>query len=92
MHYDPTGWRAAYQVDGFVLVPDLFDPSTKTIHGAGHNLSAQVRRVILTGRAGPDSLPTRPTRGPYEGLRPRSQQPAYKEQLRLTFPHLCHDN
>lgn len=66
--------------------------STKTIHGAGHNRSPQARRVILTGWAGPDALPTLPTRVPYEGLRPRSRQPAYQTQLRLTFPHLCHVN
>jgi ectoine hydroxylase-related dioxygenase (phytanoyl-CoA dioxygenase family) len=60
----------------------------KVLHGAGHNRSEQPRRTILTEWAGADTLPTSPARSSYQGLRPRSQEPPYQKQLRMTFPQL----
>jgi ectoine hydroxylase-related dioxygenase (phytanoyl-CoA dioxygenase family) len=58
----------------------------KVLHAAGHNRSEQPRRTILTEWAGADTLPTSPVRSSYQGLRPRSQEPLYQKQFRLTFP------
>jgi hypothetical protein len=60
----------------------------KVLHAAGHNRSEQPRRTILSEWAGPDTLPTSPARSSYEGLRPRSRQPQYQKQFRMTFPQL----
>jgi ectoine hydroxylase len=60
----------------------------KLLHAAGHNRSEQPRRTILTEWAGPDALPTSPDRSSYQGLRPRSKEPLYQKQFRMTFPHL----
>jgi ectoine hydroxylase-related dioxygenase (phytanoyl-CoA dioxygenase family) len=62
--------------------------SDKLLHAAGHNRSEQPRRTILSEWAGPDALPTSPVRHPYQGLRPRSKDPLYRKQIRMTFPHL----
>jgi ectoine hydroxylase-related dioxygenase (phytanoyl-CoA dioxygenase family) len=58
----------------------------KVLHAAGHNRSERPRRTILTEWAGPDALPTSPERSSYQGLRPRSKEPLYQKQLRMTFP------
>jgi ectoine hydroxylase-related dioxygenase (phytanoyl-CoA dioxygenase family) len=58
----------------------------KVLHAAGHNRSERPRRTILTEWAGPDALPTSPERFSYQGLRPRSKEPLYQKQLRMTFP------
>jgi ectoine hydroxylase-related dioxygenase (phytanoyl-CoA dioxygenase family) len=60
----------------------------KVLHAAGHNRSDQPRRTILTEWAGPDALPTSPERYSYQGLRPRSKEPLYRKQFRMTFPEL----
>lgn len=60
----------------------------KVLHAAGHNRSEQPRRTILTEWAGADALPTSPARSWYQGLRPRSQEPLYRKQCRMTFPRL----
>ena len=60
----------------------------KVLHAAGHNRSEQPRRTILTEWAGPDALPTSPVRYSYQGLRPRSKEPLYRKQFRMTFPQL----
>jgi ectoine hydroxylase-related dioxygenase (phytanoyl-CoA dioxygenase family) len=60
----------------------------KVLHAAGHNRSGQPRRTILTEWTGPDALPTSPVRYSYQGLRPRSQEPLYRKQIRMTFPQL----
>jgi ectoine hydroxylase-related dioxygenase (phytanoyl-CoA dioxygenase family) len=58
----------------------------KVLHAAGHNRSTQPRRTILLEWAGADTLPTSPVRYPYQGLRPRSNEPMYQKQFRMTFP------
>jgi ectoine hydroxylase-related dioxygenase (phytanoyl-CoA dioxygenase family) len=60
--------------------------SSKVLHAAGHNRSDQPRRTILSEWAGPGSLPTSPVRYAFQGLRPRSQDPLYQKQTRMTFP------
>jgi ectoine hydroxylase-related dioxygenase (phytanoyl-CoA dioxygenase family) len=60
----------------------------KVLHAAGHNRSEQPRRTILMEWAGPDTLPTSPVRSSYQGLRPRSEEPPYQKQFRMTFPEL----
>jgi Phytanoyl-CoA dioxygenase (PhyH) len=62
--------------------------SSKVLHAAGHNRSVSPRRTLLSVWAGPDVLPTSAERSAYQGVKPRSQQPAYAHQMRLTFPHL----
>jgi ectoine hydroxylase-related dioxygenase (phytanoyl-CoA dioxygenase family) len=62
--------------------------SSKVLHAAGHNRSDQPRRTILSEWAGPGVLPTSPVRYVYQGLRPRSKDPLYQKQTRMTFPHL----
>jgi ectoine hydroxylase-related dioxygenase (phytanoyl-CoA dioxygenase family) len=62
--------------------------SPKVIHAAGHNRSDHPRRTLNSVWTGPDVLPTSSARQPYEGLKPRSRNPACREQLRLTFPKL----
>ena len=58
----------------------------KVLHAAGHNRSEQARRTILTEWAGADALPTSPVRYAYQGLRPRTKEPLYQKQFRMTFP------
>jgi len=60
--------------------------SSKIIHAAGHNRSGCSRRTINIEWAGPDALTTSPARFSYQGLRPRSQDPLLKKQMRMTFP------
>jgi hypothetical protein len=60
--------------------------SSKTLHAAGHNRSDVPRRTLLSEWAGPGVLPTSPERHAYQGLKPRSQNPACQKQMRLTFP------
>jgi ectoine hydroxylase-related dioxygenase (phytanoyl-CoA dioxygenase family) len=60
--------------------------SSKTLHAAGHNRSGQPRRTIFLEWLGPDVLPTSADRAPYQGLKPRSTDPLYQKQMRLTFP------
>jgi ectoine hydroxylase-related dioxygenase (phytanoyl-CoA dioxygenase family) len=62
--------------------------TSKVLHAAGHNRSDRPRRTIFLEWIGPDMLPTSPVRHPYQGLRPRSHDPRYQRQMRLTFPHL----
>jgi hypothetical protein len=62
--------------------------SSKLLHAAGHNRSDHPRRTILSEWAGPGVLPTSPVRYAYQGLRPRSQDPLYQKQTRMTFPQL----
>jgi ectoine hydroxylase-related dioxygenase (phytanoyl-CoA dioxygenase family) len=65
--------------------------SSKVLHAAGHNRSDHPRRTILSEWAGPGVLPTCPVRYAYQGLRPRSQDPLYQKQTRMTFPQLFGD-
>ena len=63
--------------------------SSKIIHGTGHNRSDYSRRTILTGWAGADVLPTSAVRFSYQGLKPRSKNPAYQKQMKTTFQNLA---
>lgn len=62
--------------------------NTKVLHAAGHNRSGRTRHAILSEWVGPDVLPTSPERHAYQGLRPRSKDPAFVRQVRMTFPEL----
>jgi ectoine hydroxylase-related dioxygenase (phytanoyl-CoA dioxygenase family) len=62
--------------------------SPKIIHAAGHNRSDHPRGTLNSVWTGPDVLPTSSARQAYEGLKPRSRNLAYGEQLRMTFPKL----
>jgi hypothetical protein len=62
--------------------------SSKVLHAAGHNRSDHPRRTILSEWAGPGVLPTSPVRYAYQGLRPRSKDPLYQKQARMTFSQL----
>lgn len=60
--------------------------NTKILHAAGHNRSADPRDTLLCEWVGPDILPTSPERYAYQGLKPRSKDPIFARQIRLTFP------
>jgi hypothetical protein len=62
--------------------------SSKVLHAAGHNRSDHPRRTILSEWAGPGVLPTSPVRYAYQGLRPKSKDPLYQKQARMTFSQL----
>src|SRR5262245_10973598 len=62
--------------------------SSKLLHAAGHNRSDGPRRTIQMEWGGPGVLPTSLARHSGQGLRPRSKDPAYQQQMRLTFPKL----
>jgi ectoine hydroxylase-related dioxygenase (phytanoyl-CoA dioxygenase family) len=59
--------------------------SSKVLHAAGHNRSDRPRRTVLSEWAGPGVLPTSPVRYAFQGLRPRSKDPLYQKQARMTF-------
>ncbi|CAN5780657.1 hypothetical protein BH24ACI1_BH24ACI1_18130 [soil metagenome] len=61
---------------------------TKVLHAAGHNRSPYPRRTIQIEWVGADVLPTSPVRYAFQGLKPRSQQPAFARQNKLAFPHI----
>jgi len=63
--------------------------SSKVIHGTGHNRSDYSRRTVLTGWVGADVLPTSAIRFPYQGLKPRSKNSAYQEQMEKPFQNLA---
>jgi len=60
--------------------------SSKILHAAGHNRSDVPRRTLVSEWAGPGVLPTSAQRHAFQGIKPRSQDPAYQKQLLLTFP------
>jgi len=64
--------------------------TSKILHAAGHNRSNYPRRTINTEWTGPEVLTTSPERFAYQGLKPRSQEPAFEHQLRMTFPDLAY--
>ena len=59
--------------------------NTKILHAAGHNRSDHPRHTILAEWVGPEVLPTTPIRYAYQGLRPRSKEPAYQRQVKMSF-------
>jgi len=58
------------------------------IHGGGANRSDTPRRNVIGIWAGPDTYPVTHARYAYQGLMPRSTDPARQQQVRLSFPHL----
>jgi hypothetical protein len=62
--------------------------NTKTLHAAGHNRSERPRYTIIAEWVGPGVLPTSAERRAFQGLKPRSKDPAFVKQLRMTFPKL----
>jgi ectoine hydroxylase-related dioxygenase (phytanoyl-CoA dioxygenase family) len=62
--------------------------SSKMLHAAGHNRSDHPRRTIQSEWGGPGVLPTSLARHSCQGLRPRSHDPVYQKQVRMTFPRL----
>ena len=62
--------------------------NTKTLHAAGHNRSDRPRYTILSEWVGPGVLPTSAERRAHQGLKPRSEDPAFVKQMRMTFPKL----
>src|SRR5262245_51969492 len=59
--------------------------TSKLLHAAGHTRSEIPRRPIFSERSGPDVLPTSPDRHAYQGLKPRSKDPVFKKQIKMTF-------
>jgi hypothetical protein len=62
--------------------------NSKILHAAGHNRSEYPRHTILLEWVGPNVLPTSPVRHAYQGLKPRSKDPAFAQQIRMSFPEL----
>ena len=59
--------------------------NTKVLHAAGHNRSARPRHTLICEWVGADVLPTSAERHAYQGLKPRSKDPAFARQIELTF-------
>jgi ectoine hydroxylase-related dioxygenase (phytanoyl-CoA dioxygenase family) len=57
------------------------------IHGGGANRSAAPRRNVIGIWSGPDTYPVTPARYAYQDLMPRSQDPARRRQVQMTFPN-----
>lgn len=62
--------------------------NSKILHAAGHNRSEYPRHTILFEWVGPNVLPTSPVRYAYQGLKPRSKDPAFEQQIKMAFPEL----
>lgn len=60
---------------------------TKVLHAAGHNRSPYQRRTIQMEWVGENALPISPLRYAFQGLKPRSKQPAFIKQIKMSFPH-----
>ena len=58
------------------------------IHGGGANRSETPRRNVISIWSGPGSYPITPWRLAYQGLMPRTTDPARQKQVRMTFPAL----
>ena len=59
--------------------------TSKILHAAGHNRSNHPRRTINAEWTGPGVLTTSPERFAYQGLKPRSKDPEFEKQMRMTF-------
>jgi len=62
------------------------------VHGGPANRSDIPRRNVIGIWAGPDTYPVTQNRYVYQGLFPRTQDPAKKRQVEMTFPHLFGKN
>ena len=62
--------------------------NSKILHSAGHNRSEYPRHTILCEWVGANVLPTSPVRYAYQGLKPRSKDPAFEKQIRMAFPEM----
>ena len=60
--------------------------NTKILHAAGHNRSDHPRHTLICEWVGADVLPTSAERHAYQGLKPRSKDPVFAQQISLTFP------
>lgn len=58
------------------------------LHGGGANRSDIPRRNVIGIWAGPDTYPIKGARYQYQGIYPRSSDPAKRKQIQMTFPHL----
>lgn len=58
------------------------------IHGGPANRSPIPRRNVIGIWAGPDTYPVTPWRWAYQGLFPRSNDPAKQRQVRMSFPRM----
>jgi ectoine hydroxylase-related dioxygenase (phytanoyl-CoA dioxygenase family) len=58
------------------------------LHGGGANRSDRPRRNVIGIWAGPDTYPTGASRYAYQGLYPRSADPAKQRQVEMTFDAL----
>ncbi|NQU38733.1 MAG: phytanoyl-CoA dioxygenase family protein [Lentisphaerae bacterium] len=58
------------------------------VHGGGANRSDIPRRNVIGIWSGPDTYPIKGHRYHYQGLYPRSTDPARQKQVRLSLPHL----
>ena len=60
--------------------------SAKVLNAIGHNRSDHPCRTVHCEWAGPSVLPITPDRCAYQGVRPRSRDALYRQQMRMTFP------
>lgn len=58
------------------------------IHGGGPNRSSIPRRNVIGIWTGPDTYPVKMNRYAYQGVCPRSTDPARQKQVRMSFAHL----
>lgn len=59
------------------------------IHGGPANRSDKPRRNVISIWSGPDTYPVNPHRYAYQGLMPRSKDPARARQVKMQFPNLA---
>jgi ectoine hydroxylase-related dioxygenase (phytanoyl-CoA dioxygenase family) len=57
------------------------------LHGGGANRSDRNRRNVIGIWVGPDSYPVKMERYAFQGIHPRSQDPARRKQVQMSFPH-----
>ena len=50
--------------------------------------NGRTRHAVLSEWVGPGVLPTSPERHAYQGLKPRSKDPAFVRQMMMTFPEM----
>lgn len=78
----PAGERVAVCCPAGSLV--LFH--VNIVHGGGANRSDRPRRNVISIWAGPDTYPITSARYAYQDLMPRSNDPARRRQVQMSFP------